>query len=102
MMDPASPQWGRNWKEFSPRSLEETPKRNTPPVTTTAPMRRCCSQAPPSQTVNSNELLVSRRRKEDSLSEVVEDHDVGVHVEQVVAVRRVVIGGPLLRFRAPV
>lgn len=37
-----------------------------------------------------------------SLSEVVEDHDVCVHVEKVVAVGRVVVGGPLIWFGAPV
>ena len=40
--------------------------------------------------------------KKDSLSEVVEDHDVGIHVEKVVAVRRVFVRGPLLWFGAPV
>lgn len=38
----------------------------------------------------------------DSLSEVVEDHDVGIHVEKVVAVGGVFVGGPLLWFGAPV
>lgn len=35
------------------------------------------------------------------LSEVVEDHDVCIHVEEVVAVGGVVICGPLFRFWAP-
>ena len=36
----------------------------------------------------------------NSLPEIVEHHDVGVHVEDVVAVGRVVVRGPLLRFGA--
>lgn len=35
------------------------------------------------------------------LSEVVEDHDVCVHVEDVVAVGRVVVCSPLFRLWAP-
>lgn len=31
---------------------------------------------------------------QDSLAQVVEHHDVGVHVEQVVGVRRVVVSRP--------
>ncbi len=34
------------------------------------------------------------------LPEVVEHHDVGIHVEEVVAVGRIVICCPLLRFGA--
>lgn len=34
------------------------------------------------------------------LAQIVEHHDVSVHVEEVVAVRRVLLGGPLLRFGA--
>lgn len=34
------------------------------------------------------------------LAQIVEHHDVGVHVEEVVAVRRVLLTGPLLRFGA--
>lgn len=37
---------------------------------------------------------------QDLLAQVVEHHDVGVHVEQVVGVRRVVICSPLLRLWA--
>lgn len=40
------------------------------------------------------------RRERYLLAQVVEHHDVGVHVEEVVAVRRVLVGGPLLRFGA--
>lgn len=37
---------------------------------------------------------------QDLLAQVVEHHDVGVHVEEVVGIRRVVICSPLLRLRA--
>lgn len=38
----------------------------------------------------------------DLLAKVVEHHDVGVHVEEVVGVGRVVFRGPHLRLRAAV
>lgn len=40
-------------------------------------------------------------KKEDLLPKVVEDHDVCVHVEEVVAVGWVVIGTPLFWLWAP-
>lgn len=33
-------------------------------------------------------------RPKDSLAQVVQHHDVGVHIEQVVGVRRVLVCGP--------
>lgn len=51
--------------------------------------------------IRSNGTFRTRLSRERYLlAQVVEHHDVGVHVEEVVAVRRVLAGGPLLRFGA--
>lgn len=82
VMEPASPQCGRNWKVFSPRSLSRE--------------ERCVTasegegQTPALAGVN----------LQDSLAQVVEHHDVGVHVEQVVGVGRVVVCSPVFRLWA--
>ena len=71
VMEPASPQCGRNWKVFNPRSLSRDKEL---------------------ESIGGQKAgTLAGRSRQDSLAQVVEHHDVGVHVEQVVGVRRVVI-----------
>lgn len=50
--------------------------------------------------INPRRNLVACIKTQDLLAQVVEHHDVGVHVEQVVGVGRVVICCPRLRLWA--
>lgn len=107
VIEPASPQWGRNWNVFSPRSLcRDRGKCHVIQVLGSAVQ----SVELMSSTSSRSELkrkascyifscrlvLLAWMNVQNLLAQVVEHHDVGVHVEQVVSVRWVVLWCPHL------